>query len=325
MTRQTIRSSYPVTIDWLNEDIIDWASAGKLYCMDGSTRQIGRYHFAFSFDGAITSDDGVYAFIYKRLGTKGLLLKHGEIIREINRPYYHAEVYEYPATFMSYNNKTYLVHCPVDYCRLDFEEVETGVIVTDVRDRKPVDVFHSRLSVSPDDKYLMVCGWAWHPVDTVELFNIGKCFENPHLLDKADLSPDFGTQINSSSFIDHSRILIHSSKEEPFQENPILPPGHIAIWNFVTDELSGAVPIDTELGNIFAIDQKRAWDMYKFPKIVNIETGKIECSIKEINSGIQNSSIIGDNIDTAPQIRFNKRNGKILIMADKETIEVLSP
>ena len=68
----------------------------------------------------------------------------------------------------------------------------------------------------------MVCGWAWHPVDTVELFDIAECLDNPLLLDKSSLYPNFGTQINSASFIDNEKILIAASDEEPFDDE--VPP-----------------------------------------------------------------------------------------------------
>ena len=103
-----------------------------------TTKANCKISFAFSFDGSITSQDGQYAFIYKRLGTKGILLKNGEIIREINRTYYHAETYEFPSAFITFDNKTYLAHCPISYCQLDFENVETGEIVSNIQGQKAI-------------------------------------------------------------------------------------------------------------------------------------------------------------------------------------------
>lgn len=327
MKRQTIKTNFLQTIDWLNGNIVDWVSAGQEYSLDGQQRQLAKCHYAFSFDGSITSQDGQYAFIYKRLGTKGMLLKNGEMIREINRTYYHAETYEFPAAFFTFENKTYLAHCPIDYCQLDFEDVETGEIISNVHGRKPSDIFHSRLSISPDNKYLMVCGWAWHPVDTVELFEIAECFKNPLLLDKSSLFPDFGTQINSASFIDNERILLAASDEEPFDDElpPILPQKNIAIWNFTKTEISTPVKVDGEFGNLFAINDKQAWDMFKFPKIINIQTGTIESKLEDINSGLQSSSILGEDIEKFPQICFDKQTSQIAILVDNTTIEVLAP
>jgi hypothetical protein len=325
MIRYTIKTNYLKTIDWLNGKIIDWASAREEYSLDGQKQQRGRYHYPFGGDGSITSPGGQYSFVYKRLGTKGLLLKNGEILREINRTYYFAESYEYPAAFFVWDKVTYLVHCPIDYCRLDFENVETGEIVTNIPGRNPSDIFHSRLSISPDGKYLMVRGWVWHPLERVELFDIAACLKDPLLLDASSIYPNFGTEVNSASFIDNERILIASSDEDPFDDEtpPTLPQKHIAIWNFLSNDLSVPVKINGDFGNLFAINEKQAWDMYNYPKIIDIQTGEIESRMEDINSGLQSSAIFSD-ITKFPQICFDRQTGQIAVRIDSTTIEVLA-
>ena len=325
MKRQTIKANYIETIDWLGGNIVDWVCGGQLYSAEGENSQIATYHYNFNFNGCITSQHREYVFVYERLGTKGLLLKNGELLREVNRSYYHANDYEYPAAFITRDNKTYLIHCPQSYCQIDFEDVETGELVTNISERRPSDVFHSRLSISPDGKYLMVCGWLLHPLDIVELFNVEECLKNPLLLDKSLLCPEFGTEISSASFIDNDRVLIASSDEEPFDDEvlPILPQKHIAIWNFKTNELSEPVQVNAEIGNLFAINDKQAWDTFKFPKLINLETGEVQIKFEEVFSGLQCSSIYYD-IEKNPQICFDKNSGKIAIKTDNETVEVFS-
>jgi hypothetical protein len=171
----------------------------------------------------------------------------------------------------------------------------------------------------------MVCGWVWHPVDKVELYDISKCLKNPLLLDQSSISPDFGTEISSASFIDSDHILIASSNEEPFddEEPPVLPPKHIAVWNFKNNELSKPIEVDNATGNFFAINSKLAWDMCKFPKLINIETGEITDKLESVNSGIQSSSIY-TNATNCPQIRFDRQSGIIAIKISSTIIEVLS-
>ncbi|MEJ2881088.1 hypothetical protein [Pedobacter sp. GR22-6] len=326
ITQQTIKTDDLKAIDWLDNDIVDWVSGGQLYPMDGQQSRIAKWHYPFSFDASITSLDGQYAFIYKRLGTKGILLKNGEMLREINRTYYCAEAYEFPAAFLTFNQRTYLIHCPIDYCRLDFEDVETGEIITDIPGRDPSDVFHSRLSISPDNRYLMVCGWVWHPLSCVELFNISECFSNPLLLDQSSISPKYGTEINSATFIDNERILIAASDEEPFDDEnePILPQKNLAVWSFKTNELTAPVKVKGEFGNLFAIDEKRAWDTFKYPKIINIQTGDIECELDHINSGEQLSSMFYGNIEKYPQISFNRKSAAIAIKISSTELKVFT-
>lgn len=324
MKRTTIKAVYLRTIDWFENKVMDWNSAGTQYHENGESNQLQKYTFGFVCDASISSENGKYVLIYQKLGTKGLLLKDGELLREINRSFYQSSVYESPAAFFTYNSKTYLVHCPNSYKQLDFEEVETGEIITSIAERDPKDFFHSRLEVSEDNKYLLSKGWVWHPFDEIRLFEIEKCFAEPQLLDEGRLIPNCTAEICSASFIDNNRVVVCASEEEPFDdenEEPI-PPTHIAIWNIETDEVSKAAKIKGEFGNLFAIDETKVWDMYKYPKIIDIKSGEIIDSLEEIDSGKQSSSII-HHLKDLPQIAFNRQTKQIAI-GRENVIEILS-
>jgi len=324
MERKTIAANYLKTIAWYDNTLVDWSKAGKQYSLDDDKiTQLARYTYGFG-DAAIISPDGVYAFIYNRLGTKGLLLKNGKLLREINRSYYCAEVYEYPAAFVTLKGVTYIIHCPVAYKQLDFENVETGELITNKLGRKPNDIFYSRLEISPDNTFLMSKGWWWHPLDVVEVFNIEDCLNDPFLLDKSTLYPVPGVEICSASFIDGTKVLIGSSDEVIDDENlDALPPNHIAIWDLLTDEFSKPVAVKTEFGNLFAINESLAWDLFKYPKIIDINTGEVIDKMEDIDSGQQKSSII-HHVENHPQIVFNWETKQIAI-AGKDKIEVLTP
>jgi len=327
MQRQTIQTNYISTISWTSNYLIDWANSGRQYFPNGQTKEIGNYHFAFSFDSAITSEDGVYAVIYKKLGTKGLLLKNGQILREINRSYYQAEVYEYPVAFAKLKDgRDILIHCPDDYCRLDFDEVETGMRLTNHINRKPMDFFHSRLEVSQDNKTVLSKGWGWHPFDFVEIFDIDECLENPLLLDDSKHNPDVDSEICTASFITNELVLIGSPNDtETFNHDPSdkLKNGQLAVWNIKTNEVSNIIqPSFTIGGHLIAIDDTFAWDLYEYPKIINFKTGQIIDELKEIKSGNQISSII-HHLDNLPSIAFNRQTKQVAISQDNK-IEVLT-
>lgn len=324
MKRQTLKANYLETISWFDNILIDWGSAGKQYFLNGKTRDLFKYHYTMNFDGCITSSDKRYAFVYKRLGTKGLLFKEGDLIREINRPYYCSELYEYPAAFATLNNITYLIHCPIAYNQLDFENVETGELVTNIPDRKAEDVFHSRLEVSPDNKFLLSKGWVWHPVDIVHAFNLPDCIANPILLDNSKLYANDSNEFCTASFIGNDKVLIGSSNEVFNKSHPkCLPAKSIAIWDLKTDQLSKPSIVHGEFGNLFAINEHFTWDLFKFPKIIDIRTGEIVDRCEDIDSGEQNSSII-HHLKAVPQIVFNRQTGQIALTGN-ETIDVLTP
>ena len=322
MQIQTLDSSVQ-TLNWLDDKIVDWCKAGESYSLNGETKQLNKYYFGYKFDSAISSPEGQYVFLFERLGTKGLLIKDGEILREINRSYYMADVYDYPAVFINYNNKIFLAHCPVSYCQLDFEDVETGELVTNIKGRKPSDIFHSRLEVSNSGKYLMSKGWIWHPIDVVNVFKIEDCFLNSILLDKIDYSfPDVGSEICTASFIDDTRILIGSSDEIIDDEKVLNLPGKsFAIWNIIDNTFSNQNIPEFDFGNLFSINEKLCWDTYKFPKIIDIITGQIIDKAEDVYSGEQKSSILFDN-NKQPQIAFDKHRKRLAIKQKDKVVIV---
>ncbi|AMR31691.1 hypothetical protein A0256_09785 [Mucilaginibacter sp. PAMC 26640] len=316
-----IEAGFLKTISWLGDKIIDWACGGVLYDCRGKVKESVYYNLPFNFNAAITSADGTYAFVYSKLGTKGVLLKNGKELREINRPYYCANAFEYPAAFTTLDDVTYLIHCPLRYDRLDFENVETGKIVTNKKGRKNSDTFHSRLETSPDGNLLICRGWVWHPRDVVEIYDIRDCLLKPAHLDRKTLYPDIGVEICTASFINDSLILIGSTDEVYDDEQSCDFSKKLAIWDVKSDTIISHTNVNAEFGNLFVIDDTYAWDLFIYPKIVNFKTGEIVDEDRTIDSGRQNSSIIGDG---TPQIIYNRQTKQIAI-ARNESIVILTP
>jgi hypothetical protein len=316
MIRQSFLTHNLQAMCLLNDRLIDWANSGRQFLLNGNYEETESYGFGFPFDSAITCEKGIYAVIYQKLGTKGLLLKNGKMVKEINRSYYQANMYEFPlAFFTAKNEKTYLIHCPTNYCQIDFEDVETGKIITKAKGRKPNDFFHSRFEISPDNKTLLSKGWGWHPFDFVYVFDIEACIENPALLDNTKLKPDVDAEICAASFINNNLVLIGSPNDsEPFNDKPSekLKNGQIGIWDITTNIVSKPISPKFKIGgHITAIDQNHAWDLYDYPKIFNFRTGIVINKIEEINSGRQVSSII-HHLDL-PQISINRTTKQVAI------------
>ncbi len=78
---------------WEGDQLVDFGGGIIRYSLNGEGKQ--RWSgYGYSFDGAVYSKYGSYAITYQRLGTKALILKDDQIVREINRSYYCADVYE---------------------------------------------------------------------------------------------------------------------------------------------------------------------------------------------------------------------------------------
>ncbi|MBY0432836.1 MAG: hypothetical protein K2U26_01870 [Cyclobacteriaceae bacterium] len=310
MKRITLPLSRPLqTMSWRNDYLIDWADGGTQYYLNGEVDSLGSYSYRFPFDSAVTSADGHFAVIYQKLGTKGLLLKDGEIFREINRSYYLADTYEFPVAFAkTKGNQTLLIRCPNGYNQIDFEDAETGEILTSVPDRNPSDFFHSRFEVSFGNSKLMSKGWIWQPFDFISVFDIDACIQNPLLLDNSALSLEMDDDIYSASFISDNSILIGPS----FREVDIAL-GSVS-ESVSTNQIIG--------GHLTAIDDTFAWDLYNYPKIINYKTGEVIDNAEDIASGHQTSSII-HHLKNEPKIAFNQKTKQVAI-ANGERIVVLS-
>ena len=171
----------PRSLSWEGDVLVDWAGGGARYGLDGSYGPSGVY-FAYRFDRAITSSDARFQVLYETLGTKALVLEHGKILREINRSYYHAGVYEYPIALLLVEGRHLIAHCPNEYNELEIEDVLTGEVLTR-RSTKACDFFHSRLQASPDSRFLLSAGWVWHPLDAIQVYSISDALHAPSLLD----------------------------------------------------------------------------------------------------------------------------------------------
>ena len=109
---------------WLDRRLVDWVGGGRVYSLDAGVQRTKHGDFAYRFDSALISPSCRFAVIYERLGTKGVLLEHGQIVREINRPYYYAHAYEYPVAFVRLGDgRELLAHCPDRYHRIDMEDI----------------------------------------------------------------------------------------------------------------------------------------------------------------------------------------------------------
>jgi len=227
---------------WRGDELVDWVGGGRSFALDG-TERLSSVYYADRFDAATASPDGCFAVIYERLGTKGLLLHNGKMLRELNRSYYHAEAYEYPvALFHEPAGRLLLAHCPEKYCRIELEEAETGLPLTASDKRRPSDFFHSRLAASPHGKRLLSAGWVWHPWSAVVCVDVSRAIVEPDHLDHGDHLP-YSKNVclaeeSSACWLDDDCIAVAASGEPEDPEDsadagagPRLLPQGLAVYD----------------------------------------------------------------------------------------------
>jgi hypothetical protein len=288
---------------WRGDELIDWVSGGRAFALDGTERR-APVIYGYRFDAATASPDGRFVVIYERLGTKGLLLDNGRILRELDRSFNFAETYEYPvALFNEPAGRLLLAHCPKEYCRIELEDAATGQPLTAFAERRPSDFFHSRLTASPHGKRLFSAGWVWHPWSTVVCFDLTRALTEPHHLDQGGNLP-YSKNVclaeeSSACWLDDDRIAVAAADEPegPHDNNhadagPRLLPRGLAVYDLAGGTCLGAFQLGEPPGTILAIGANHALSLYRHPKLIDLSTGKILHVWAELHSGLQDGSIV---------------------------------
>lgn len=281
---------------WVGDELIDWVGGGVVYSLD-ETASNPYVNYAFNFDSAVVSPSGRYAAIYTRLGTKALLLDRGQILRELNRSFYHANVYEYPIVlFQLPDGREVIAHCPEEYNVLQIDEIESGKNLTERDTRDAQDFFHSRLTVNPGATKLLSAGWKWHPYDEAVLFDLERVFHEPSRLDHIDGVFPTVSEISSVAFLSAAIVAIssYSDAEDWGEDNsgPRLKPGTVAVYDVSDWKHISVAPVHEEVGTMMPVGTDHVVGFYEYPKLIHLESGQIVHRWPQIKSGKQLSSII---------------------------------
>ena len=305
---------------WNGDVLVDWIEGGRKFFLDGRTHD-GGICYGYRFDRAVALNGGEFVALYEVLGTKGLILKNGNKVREINRSCCHADVYEYPiALFRLPDGTPGLVHCPNEYDELEIEELESGKPLTK-RGDEAIDFFHSRLKVSRDGKYLLDAGWVWQPFDVVQVFEITRALRTPlHLGEHVDVpwpeDPSASLSEMHSACFGFSEDFFYSGSTESTPRDPLLVQVGLKDLKVIS-----ATKLETIPGTIFSLSEQFILGLYDHPKLFDVRTGKVVASWPEFKTGKQDSSIIHHIEGIAPFAVDPER--KRFAVADEAKITVI--
>jgi hypothetical protein len=315
----------PDSLCWSGEGLVDWVSGGIRYALDGGILD-PHIRNGYRFDAAVMSQDGRYAVIYEKLGTKAVLLWDGRQVRELNRSYYHADVYEYPIALLTLpSGRTLLAHCPEEYCRLELEDAETGERLTR-RDSESPDFFHSRLQFSRDGRYLLSAGWIWHPVDAAYVFDVARALEHPESLDQPpniELEDAF-LEIHSAAFGARDTLVIHCTgldgSELPLGDDRPANGGYLGVYSLTERRFLSMAPVDELAGTLMVMDGY-AVAFHEHPRLIEFATGRVLESWPGLATGQQTSSIIR-HLPSLPPLALDPAGRRFAVGTDKG-IEVI--
>jgi hypothetical protein len=310
------------SLAWRGDTLVDWVDGGREITLDGEVHA-SHVRYAYPFDAAVASPSGAFAAIYELLGTKGLILRDGKIVREINRSYYQADAYEYPIALIRLENgREVIVHCPEDYNRLEIEDLATGERLTAATDRNPSDCFHARIAASRDGKYLVSAGWLWHPVDTVRLYDLAAALADPRHLDGKGLGIDAWADDGcSATFLSGGVLAVDLVGLEIEERAPDAPTESLRLFDPSQPDAPRMIRRAERLGTMMSVGKHHLLGLHGHPKLIDLGTGAVERRWPHINSGIQTSSILV-NSDSIPPVARDEA-GQRCAIADAEGITVL--
>jgi hypothetical protein len=304
---------------WMGDELVDWVGGGSSHRLDGTYEPI-RVNYAYRFDAAIVSSSHEFALIYERSGTKALVLRHGTIVRELNRSFYCADAYEYPIAFLRLSSgQEVIAHCPDEYNQLEIEDAATGQRLTRAESRKPVDCFFSRLVGSPSGAYLASAGWVWHPLDIANVFDVSEGLRDVTHLDGGGIKLDFKGEVSSVCFGPADTFVVNDTMD--FDNGPSGPENHrLRRFDLATRRMLSEVTPSTRIGEMMSVGQHHIVNFYEHPKLVSLQTGAVEHAWPEIHTDCRISSFVVK--DESPMLALDPENLRFAV-AGKEAIHVV--
>jgi hypothetical protein len=274
----------PKALVWQDDELV--SECGRRWGRDGVERK-AVFAWSFPFDAGITSASGRYSAVYQERGTKGVLLERERLVRELNRSYYQARNSDYPLALGTLGDgREVVVHCPDEYNVLQIEDAASGERLT-AGSREPQDVFHSRLSLSPDGRYLLAVGWFWHPFGIAMVYDTALALTDPATLDGEGLLPSAAVmsgEVTAGCWLDVDRLVLATGAEGwSEEEESALPPRHLGVWSVSEERWLHRNPIaDAEPGVLLLPRGDHVISLLGHPRLLDTATGRLVAEWPEV-------------------------------------------
>ncbi|MGC2508419.1 MAG: hypothetical protein WA369_17320 [Candidatus Acidiferrales bacterium] len=235
------------TLVWDGDELLDVTNGQRAHA-DGPPA-LSRFNMTYQFDRAISLRSGAthWAVAYTNRNTKALLMKNGTIDRELNRSFYCANDYDYPISIGPAASGGVLVaHCPHAFNLLEIEDAETGATL-DSLESEAME-FHSRLSFSPDGRFLSDAGWFWHPLSGAAVFQTVSGDGGSLQFDR---NPVFRTEFSETHELDSMAFLGNTELTVSFvadHEGMKRGPGQLCIWSLTHGRWKSRVEVNEPIG-----------------------------------------------------------------------------
>ncbi|WP_234358397.1 hypothetical protein [Streptomyces sp. NRRL B-24085] len=278
-----------------------------------------------SFDRSVVSPSGSYSVVHAERGTEALLLEGDRVVRELNRSDYQADAFDYPVALgVLPDGREVLVHCPEEYNVLEIEDAESGERLTG-GERRPKDVFHSRLAVSPGGTHLLSAGWLWHPYGIVEVFDLVGSLADPAVLDGPGVlpsDPGVAAEVVSACWLDGDRLAVATGGEfRDEEETPALGPGQLGVWSLSAGRWIHRNRADLPLGTLIARGDTVV-SLHGSPRLIDVRTGAVAAEWPTVEVSLREGSYGVTHVPTP--VAALHPDGTRLAVAQPESIAIIA-
>ncbi|MGW0331781.1 hypothetical protein ACWD0J_07895 [Streptomyces sp. NPDC003011] len=314
----------PKSLVWQGDELE--SGCGRRWGRDGVERKVA-LAWSFPFDAGITSVSGPYSALYEERGTEGVLLERERFVRELSRSDYQAENYDYPLALGALGDgREVVVHCPDEYNELQIEDAGSGERLTAGR-REPQDVFHSRLSLSPDGRYLLAVGWYWHPFGTAMVYDTALALTDPGTLDGKGLLPAAAVmtgEVTAGCWLDVDRLVLATGAEGGTSEQQFtLLPRHLGVWSVSEGRWIHRTPVaDAEPGVLLLPRGDHVISFLGHPRLLDTTTGRLVVEWPEVGLPVK-TTCFGVSHLPSPVAALHP-DGTRLAVAQTESIALIT-
>jgi len=280
------------TLVWDGDELLDVTNGQRAH-PDGPPAP-SRSNMPYQFDRAVGlhSRANHWAVAYTNRNTKALLMKNGTIHREMNRSFYFAQDYDYPISIGATSGRVLVAHCPRAFNVLEIEDAETGATL-DSLESKAME-FHSRLSFSPDGRFLSDAGWFWHPWSGAAVLQIVSGDDGSVQFDR---NPVFRTEFRETHELDSVAFLGNTELTVSFvadQKGMKQGPAQLCIWSLADGRWKSRVEVSEPIG-VMMPWKEFVVSFYDHPKLISLASGEVVHRWNGIYSGKQLGPIeLGD-------------------------------
>ncbi|ARX84482.1 hypothetical protein SMD44_03921 [Streptomyces alboflavus] len=180
-----------------------------------------------------------------------------------------------------------LAHCPEGYNRLQVDDLWTGERLTEGA-RGPLDVFHSRLAVSPDGRHLLTAGWVWAPIGVAHVHDLAAAFADPATLDEDTLfEPHAGVdaEVGAACWLDEDRLAVSTTDESTgWEGEPALGTMRLGVWSLGQRRWLHRSPLDHRTGTLLARSSSQVVSLNGHPRLLDAATGRVIAAWPDVAS-----------------------------------------